>query len=206
MQKISRSVRKPKHRKMLKRGMTVQSVQCHCVASRLTVQAVQLTWQPLEMTCGRLMWCTGRQLDQSMGDTCHHCKGDTWQHADNAVDDVAAADRAVTWAGTVTGKTCGPLSDPDNSGKIYSVVDVPCGPVMGCHVAPCGWLKWFCAKIVWGSPWVEPPTYSPGNGLAGLGLTTQHHGWFLLMTYDKPNISELNMIASFCWMAERAGA
>jgi hypothetical protein len=19
-----------------------------------------------------------RQLDQSMGDTCHHCKGDTW--------------------------------------------------------------------------------------------------------------------------------
>jgi hypothetical protein len=34
-----------------------------------------------------------RQLDQSMGDTCHHCKGDTW-HGMTSVGD---------WEGTVTG-------------------------------------------------------------------------------------------------------
>jgi hypothetical protein len=34
-----------------------------------------------------------RQLDQSMGDTCHHCKGDTWHGMTSAGD----------WAGTVAG-------------------------------------------------------------------------------------------------------
>jgi len=33
-------------------------------------------------------------------------------------------------------------------GRFWSVVDVPRGPVMGCHVAPCGWFV-VLYKIVW---------------------------------------------------------
>jgi hypothetical protein len=52
--------------------MTVQSVQVDVAALE------DDTWQLLEMTHGRLNRRTGRQLGQSMGDMCHHCKGDTW--------------------------------------------------------------------------------------------------------------------------------
>jgi len=33
-------------------------------------------------------------------------------------------------------------------GRFWLVVDVPRGPVMGCHVAPCGWFV-VLYKIVW---------------------------------------------------------
>jgi hypothetical protein len=41
----------------------------------------------------QVMWRTSRELDQSMGDTCHHCKGDTWHDMTSAVE----------WAGMVAG-------------------------------------------------------------------------------------------------------
>jgi hypothetical protein len=83
MRKISRSVRKAKQEK---KGddCTVRTVP----RGMLTVQAVwsiQMMWQLQEVTHGRLIWRTGRQLDQSMGDTCHHYKGDTWHRMTSAV-------------------------------------------------------------------------------------------------------------------------
>jgi hypothetical protein len=87
MQKISRSVRKPKQ---AKKGddCTVRTVRTDDVAT-----PGDDTWQFLKTTHGRLMWCMGRQLDQSMGDTCNHCKGDTWHRMTSAAN----------WASTVAG-------------------------------------------------------------------------------------------------------
>jgi hypothetical protein len=75
MRKISHSVRKPKQAKKMG-DCTVRTVP----RGRLTVQAVhhttdvaapgEDTWQVTGSTTG--------DLDQSEGDTCHHCKGDTW--------------------------------------------------------------------------------------------------------------------------------
>jgi hypothetical protein len=43
-----------------------------------------------------------RQLDQSMSDTCHHYKGDTWHGMTSAGD----------WAGTVEGYVEGDVDHP----------------------------------------------------------------------------------------------
>jgi hypothetical protein len=79
MSKISRSVRKGKQAKKgddctyrivrtVPRGMLTVQV----------VRSIQMMWHLQEVTHGRLIWLIGRELDQSRGDTCHHCKGDTW--------------------------------------------------------------------------------------------------------------------------------
>jgi hypothetical protein len=52
-------------------------------------------------------------------------------------------------------------------GSLWLVVEVPCGPVVGCQVAPCGWLVGLvkCYGFTMGRTLDLPP----GNGLAGLG-------------------------------------
>jgi hypothetical protein len=66
-----------------------------------------------------------------MGDTCHHCKGDTWHGMTSAGD----------WAGRVAGYVADTwTSQHPTLSRFFLVVDVPHGPVMGCHVAPCGWF------------------------------------------------------------------
>jgi hypothetical protein len=97
-----------------------------------------------------------------MGDMCHHCKGDTWHGMTSATD----------WAGDVAVRTFDSVADTWGIqqltlGRLWLVVDVPRGPVMGCHVAPCGWFMGYVKFYGFGG--VEPATYPPGNGLAGLG-------------------------------------
>jgi hypothetical protein len=72
-----------------------------------------------------------RQLDQSMGDTCHHYKGDMWHGMMSAGD----------WASTVAGYMADTWGIQHSTlGILLLVFEVPRGPVMGCHVAPRGWF------------------------------------------------------------------
>jgi hypothetical protein len=53
-------------------------------------------------------------------------------------------------------------------GKLWLVVEVPPGPVMGCHVAPCGWLM-ALYKIYMARPGSNPrPPLGLWTGRAGL--------------------------------------
>jgi hypothetical protein len=100
-----------------------------------------------------------RQLDQSMGDTCHHYKDDTWHRMTSAVD----------WAGTMAGYVANTWGIQHSTlGIILLVVEVPRGPG---HGLPRGtlWLVSGFVQNLYGFTGVEPPTYPPGCGLAGSG-------------------------------------
>jgi hypothetical protein len=94
-----------------------------------------------------------------MGDTCHHYKGDMWHGMTSTAD----------WVGMVVGYVADWWTNQHlMRGGLLLVLEVPCGPVMGCHVAPCDWLLWFMHNVMV-STRVEPPTYSLGNRLEGPG-------------------------------------
>jgi hypothetical protein len=54
------------------------------------------------------------------------------------------------------------------------VVEVPCGPVMGCHVAPCDWISTLC-KIM-GSPPESNPQPTSKLRTGRIGLTARSTG------------------------------
>jgi hypothetical protein len=87
-----------------------------------------------------LMWIG--QVDQPRGDTCHHCKGDTW-HA------------CTTY---MVGTTRGKYADREDDVAAWKIHFghlasrwmsdvVPRGPDMGCHVAPMDWFVGLCKSV-----------------------------------------------------------
>jgi hypothetical protein len=72
-------------------------------------------------------------------------------------------------------------------GSFCLVVDVPRGPVMGCHVAPCGWLVVYVK--VYGFHRGRTPDLSSGLWTGRTGLTARAPRVFLLV-YGK-NIFEV---------------
>jgi hypothetical protein len=56
-------------------------------------------------------------------------------------------------------------------GSFWLVVDVPHGPVMGCHMAPCGWFVVYvkCYGFLRG----RTPDLSSGQWIGRIGLTTR---------------------------------
>jgi hypothetical protein len=82
-----------------------------------------------------------KQLDQSMGDTCHHYKGDTWHWMTSAGD----------WVGTVVGYVADTWSIRHLTlGSLLLIVEVPRGTL---------WLvRRFCIKF-YGFTRVEPLTF-----------------------------------------------
>jgi hypothetical protein len=69
MQKILCSVRK---------GKQVKKGDDYTVCTTDVATPGGDTWKLQEATRGRMIWHMCEQLDQSMGETCHHYKGDTW--------------------------------------------------------------------------------------------------------------------------------
>jgi hypothetical protein len=96
-----------------------------------------------------------------MGDMCHHCKGDTWHRMMSTGD----------WAGTVADTwTIRNLT----RGRLILVVEVPRGPFMGCHVAPCGWLVVYVK--FYGFTMGRTPDLSSGQWTGRTGLTACSNG------------------------------
>jgi hypothetical protein len=59
-------------------------------------------------------------------------------------------------------------------GNLWLVVEVPRGPVMGCHMAPCGWLM-VCVKL-YGFPRGRTPDLFSWKWTSRIRLTTQPMG------------------------------
>ena len=79
------------------------------------------------------------------------------------------------------------------------VGEVPCGPVMGCHMAPCGWLVG-CVKV-YGLHRDRTPDLFSGKHTGRTGLTS----WatLVLIMYMIKNIFEFKL--RFCWWGKGSG-
>jgi hypothetical protein len=61
-----------------KKWVTVQSVQCHVAGWLYRPYGRTADMAASGEDMWQVMWHMVGKLDQSEGDTCHHCKGDTW--------------------------------------------------------------------------------------------------------------------------------
>jgi hypothetical protein len=97
-----------------------------------------------------------------MGDTCHHCKGDTWHRMTSAGD----------WASTIAGYVVDMwIIRHLKHNIILLVVEVPRGLVMGFHVAP---YSWFVVYVkLYGFTMGRTPDLSSGQWTGRTRLTTQ---------------------------------